>query len=335
LLTALLTILLFCVMIIPHEFGHFIVAKLVGVQVNEFSMGMGPAIFQRQRGETLYSVRLLPLGGYCAMEAEDEESDNPRAFTNKSAWEKFLVLIAGAAMNVITALLVMIIAVTAYGMPSNTLGTVTSGQPAAKAGIAVGDTIVAINDTKTSTWSEVVSAINSAEQGKTLQVTFKRDGKEKTVSVTPSYSKKDKRYEIGIACGRSHNLFRGIKYGAISTWNLNKLMIKSIGMLFNGKAGMDDITGPVGMVSMVNQTSSYGGIYYMYLVALICLNLAYINLLPIPALDGGRILFLIIRKLTRGRVSENAEEYFHLVGMTLLLVLFVFVTWNDITRLFR
>lgn len=334
-LTALLTILLFCMMIIPHEFGHFIVAKLVGVQVNEFSMGMGPALFQRQRGETLYSVRLFPIGGYCAMEGEDDESQNPRAFTNKKAWQKISVLLAGAGMNVLTALLVMIIAVTAYGIPSSTLGSVTKGQPAAEAGIAAGDKVVAINDTKTDSWSDVVNAIDSADQGKTLKVTFVRDGKKQTVSVTPVYSKADQRYEIGIACGRSHNPLGGIKYGAISTWNLNKLMIKSIGMLFNGQASKDDITGPVGMVSMVSETQNYGGMYYMYLLSLICLNLAFINLLPIPALDGGRILFIFIRKVTRGLISDNLEGRIHLIGMALLLGLFVFVTWNDILRLFR
>ncbi len=333
-LTAILTVLLFCIMIIPHELGHFVAAKAVGVQVNEFSMGMGPLLFQRQKGETLYSVRLLPIGGYCAMEGEDEECSSPRAFGNRKWWEKILVLAAGAAMNVLTALLVMIITMTAIGIPNNSIGTVTAGLPAEKSGLQAGDIITAVNEKETSSWNDVVSAIDDAKDGDAISITFQRDDREKTVSVTPTYAEDERRYVIGITCGRSHSIIGGIKYGAVGTWNLNKLMFQSFGMLLSGGIGTDDITGPVGMVSLVSQTKSVGATSYMYLVALVCLNLAFINLLPLPALDGGRILMVLVRKVTGSWISDNMEGKIHLAGMLLLIGIFVLVTWNDIARLF-
>ncbi len=332
-LTAILTIVLFCIMIIPHEFGHFAVAKLCGVQVNEFSMGMGPLLFQKQKGETLYSVRLFPIGGYCAMEGEDEESENPRAFGNKNALQKIAVLLAGAAMNVLTAILIMIIAMTAMGIPTNTLDSVVKNSPAYEAGIQSGDTVVAVNQQKTDSWSDVVEAIDKSKKGESITMTVERNGKNKSCTVTPTYSKKDKRMMVGIACKQKHSLISGIKYGVIATGNLNKLMMQSLKMLFTGKLSKDDVSGPVGMVSIVNRTATMGVVPYLYLAAIICLNLAYINLLPLPALDGGRILFVIIRKITGNRITDNMEGYVHLAGMVLLIVFTIFITWNDIMKL--
>lgn len=332
-LTAILTIVLFCIMIIPHELGHFVVAKLCGVQVNEFSMGMGPLLLQKQKGETLYSIRLFPVGGYCAMEGEDEESENPRAFGNKGALQKIAVLLAGAAMNVLTAILIMIIAMTAMGIPTNTLESVVKDSPAYEAGIQAGDTVVAVNGQKTESWSEVVTAIDQSKKGDALSMTVERSGEKKKYTVTPTYSKKDKRMMVGIACKQRHSLISGVKYGVIATGNLNKLMIQSLKMLFTGKLSKNDVSGPVGMVSIVNQTATQGVVPYLYLAAIICLNLAYINLLPLPALDGGRILFVIIRKITGNRITDNMEGYVHLAGMVLLIAFTIFITWNDIMKL--
>ena len=237
-MTAVYAIVLFVLLIFPHELGHFLVAKMVGVKVIEFSFGMGPAIFKKQKGETLYAIRLLPVGGYCAMEGEDEKSDDERAFVNKPAWAIIAVLIAGAAMNIIIAVLVATI-----------------------------------------TYKSLVS-------------------------------------------------------GCKATVYLGELMFKSLAMLISGEAGVSDLAGPVGIISMAGDTATYGLTYFGNLVVLMSLNLAIINLLPLPALDGGRILFVVIRKIAGEHMSDEMEGKVHGIGFMLLLALIVFVTWNDITRLF-
>lgn len=333
-LTAILTVVLFCVMIIPHEFGHFITAKACGVQVNEFSMGMGPLLWQRQKGETLYSLRLIPIGGYCAMEGENEESDNPRAFNNKKAWQKLAVLLAGALMNILIALLVMIITVTSLGMATNTIGEVTDSGPAAAAGIRAGDRILSVNGHNISDWSELAAEISSVQAGDSVNVIVMREGTELPFDVVTAEAE-DGRPVIGIQTKLSHNPFKGVKYGAIATWDMNRVLIDSFKQLITGKVGADEISGPVGIVSLVGQTTQYGWTSFLYLVALISLNLAIINLLPFPALDGGRILFVLIRKVTGNMITDDIEGRVHALGMVLLLALFVFVTWNDISKLFN
>jgi regulator of sigma E protease len=296
-------------------------------------VGMGPALFQRQKGETLYSLRAIPLGGYCAMEGENEESENPRAFNNKGFFPKLLVLFAGAAMNVLVAILVMIIAVSIMGVPTTTLSKVAEGQPAYEAGIRAGDEITAVNGVETSTWAEAVGELNKIDAGQSVDITVARDGSGKTYNVTPV--EVDGRYMIGIEATLSRNPVLTIPQGVRTTWNVNKELFVSLKMIFTGKVSKDDVAGPVGIVTLVSDSKDYGIVYYLYLVSLISLNLAIINLLPFPALDGGRILFVIIRKITGNMISDNLEGAIHLIGLSLLLMLFVFITYNDILRLFN
>lgn len=333
-LTAILTVLLFCILIIPHELGHFVAAKLCGVQVNEFSIGMGPLLWQKEGGETRYSIRLIPIGGFCAMEGENEESDNPRAFNNKKAWQKLVILFSGAAMNIMIALLIMIITIAVTGFATNTIDTVSEGGPAAEAGIMPGDRITYIEGNKTDSWNAVVTEISKGEAGREIEIGIVRDGKDRTFTVKPELSD-DNRVVVGIQAEISHWFPSAVKYGAVATWNLNKLMIESFKRLFTGRLGADEISGPVGMVNLVNETTNYGFASFLYLVALISLNLAIINLLPFPALDGGRIIFVIIRKITGNMISDDMEGKVHLVGMALLFTFFIVITWNDIVKLFR
>lgn len=330
-LTAILTVILFCILIIPHEFGHFITAKLLGVQVNEFSMGMGPALFQKKKGETMYSLRAVPLGGYCAMEGENEESENPRAFNNKASWKKLIVLFAGAVMNVIVALLLVIIAVMIIGMPTNKLDKVVNGSPAYTAGIRAGDTIVSIGGKSVDSWTDTVNRISGADKGDSVEIGVTRNGANHVYDVTPTV--KDKRMIIGIEATVSHSFLRCAGYGAKATWNLNKEMYQGLKHLVTKGVSKNDVAGPVRIVQMVNKSANYGASSFLYLAAIISLNLAYINLLPFPALDGGRIIFVIIRKITGNMITDKVEGAVHLVGMALLLVLFVLVTWNDISML--
>lgn len=338
--TAILAILLFCIMIFPHELGHFIAARRVGVKVNEFAFGMGPAIWKKQGPETLYSIRLFPVGGFCAMEGEDEDSNEPRAFGNKKPWQKIVVLAAGSFMNIICAIVIMSLVIGIMGFTTTVVGQVTEDLPAKAAGILEGDKLLKIDDTEIEQWTDVSKALQ-ASGGEEVVVTLERDKQVETVSIVPQLTEgvdaqgnPAQGYVLGVTCKISHNPFMAVVDGAQSTWNMTKMMFSALGQLFTGKAGVDELSGPVGMINMVSQTTEYGFWYYGFLTALICVNLAIINLLPLPALDGGRIIFVIYTMITGKTVSEKVEGAIHMVGMVLLLALMVFVTMNDITRIF-
>ena len=330
--TAILAIILFCVMIFPHELGHYIAAKRLGVKVNEFAFGMGPVIWKKQKGETLHSIRLFPIGGFCSMEGEDEDSDEPRAFNNKKPWQKIIILAAGSFMNVLCAILIMSIVVGVLGFTTTTIDTVSEGSPAETAGIMAGDEITAIDGQPIEAWTDVSAAIASAEGGQII-MTVQRDGRTLEAAVTPDQTQ-DGAYLIGITSRVSHNPFRAVAEGAKSTWNITVSMFQTLSQLFTGQLGADSLSGPVGMVQMVSQTTQYGWWYYGFLTALICINLAIINMLPLPALDGGRIIFVIISMITGRPVSQKVEGTVHFVGIMLLFGLMAYVTFNDITRIF-
>ena len=331
--TAILFVLMLLVLVIPHEWGHLIVAKLCGVKVNEFSVGMGPLLFKKQKGETQYSVRLLPLGGYCAMEGEEEASDNPRAYSNKSNLQKIAILLAGVTMNVIIAVLAVTIAYSISGVPSTTLSDVTPGSPAAKAGIVAGDTIVEIDGIAAKSWSDVTNAVDEYHEGDKLEIVYKHKGEKKTAYVVPELDKQYDRYIIGIVAGSTRDPLACLSSGAVATWEMNKMMIKAFQSMFQRGISKDDVAGPVGLVRVVNQTSQYGIESYLMLLALVSLNLALFNIIPIPGLDGGKIFFILLKVISGGRINDEMEYKATLVGMVLLLSLFVLVTVNDVRNL--
>ena len=330
--TAILAILLFCIMIFPHELGHFIAAKRMGVRVNEFSFGMGPAIWKKQKGETLYSIRLFPIGGFCAMEGEDEESDEPGAFTNKKPWQKIVILAAGSFMNVVCAVIIMIIVTGTLGFTTTTIDEVTSGSPAAEAGIVQGDEITEIDNQKVESWGDVSKYISEAE-GKAVTIEVDRNGKTESLVMQPEYDSSG-RCVVGIKCAISHSPLKAAIEGTKATWNMTVDMFDVLGQLFTGKLGTENLSGPVGMVQMVSETTQYGFWYYGFLTALICMNLAIMNMLPLPALDGGRIIFVLYTAVTGKPVSQKVEGTIHFVGIILLFALMIYVTFNDIVRIF-
>lgn len=330
-MTVIYAVILFVMLIFPHELGHFTVAKAVGVKVNEFAFGMGPAIFQRQKGETLYSIRLIPIGGYCAMEGENEESESSRAFNNKPVWAKISVLLAGAAMNVLIAILAMTLVMGYIGTATTTIDEVQTGTPAYEAGLLSEDKVLSVNGTPIEKWNDIAAAIGSGEDR--LSITVERNGEEETFEMTPEKTE-DGRYIIGVTSKVSHNALTAVSNGAKGTWSMTKGMFSALAQLVSGEVSTDELSGPVGIVSLVSETKNYGMIYFGYLVALISLNLALMNMLPLPALDGGRIIFVIIRKITGKMISDNLEGKIHGAGMILLFGFMIFVTWNDITRLF-
>lgn len=316
---------------VPHEFGHLVTAKLFRIKVNEFAIGMGPLIASKDMGETKYSLRAVPIGGFCAMEAENEESDDEGAFNNKPAWQRIIVLASGAAINVLVALTLMIIITIYVGVPTNTLDKVVPNSPAASSGILAGDKIISIDGKETSSWIDTVTAISKNRDGKTMEIVVSRDGMENTFIITPKKDK-DGRLVIGIVSRASHNVFLCAGQGIKVTWRLNSQMIGALKQMAHKGISKDSVTGPVGMAGLVNKTAHTGILSYLYLVALISLNMAIVNLLPFPALDGGRIIFVLIRKVTGNVISAKAEGYMHLAGFGVLIALFVFITWQDLTK---
>ena len=330
-LTVILALVLFLFLIFPHELGHFMMARAVGVKVNEFAFGMGPAIWQKQGRETLYSIRIFPVGGFCAMEGENEESDHKGAFNNKPWWAKILVLIAGAAMNVLIAAVVMSVIILISGTATTTVDKVENGSPAQIAGLKQGDKIEYISGKKIEDWNNVSKFIGN--KGKKIEIKVNRNGKYETFKINPR--KEKDRYVIGITPVIEKSPSKAIIGGFKSTWYITRQMYKSLGMLASGNVAMKDVSGPVGMIGLVHQSAARGLISFFYLVALISLNLAIFNLLPLPALDGGRIIFVIIRMITGKAITDKQEAMVHGAGMVLLLSLMVFVTWNDIIKLFK
>lgn len=337
--TAFLAILLFGIMIFPHELGHFIAAKRMGIQVNEFAFGMGPIIWKKQRGETLHTIRLFPLGGFCAMQGENGEEGeaskeyNPRAFNSKSPQSRIIVLTAGALMNIFCAFLIMTLIIGIAGFQTTSIGEIMDNSPAAISGLKVGDRITAIDGRDIESWQQV-GEIVSAGNGEQLGFSVLRKGEDVSLNIIPVFNAETDRYAVGILPKISHNPIKAAVYGAKSTVNLFGVMAKSLGMLFSGQAGMDDISGPVGIVKIVSDTQSYGYMYFGFIAALISVNVACINLLPLPALDGGRILIILFSWITGKKVSQRVEGFIHFAGMLLLLGLMVYVTFNDVGRLF-
>ncbi|MCQ2553638.1 MAG: RIP metalloprotease RseP [Clostridia bacterium] len=329
----IIAILCFMILIIGHEFGHFSVAKLLGMRVNEFSLGMGPLLFQKEKGETKYSVRAIPIGGFCALEGEDGDSEDPRAFSKQPAWAKILVLVAGAFMNVVLGIIVFTMVFTNTGVTVPKLSQVMEGKPAAEAGLLAGDTIVGVNGEYYGDFQSVASAI-TASKGDTVSITVKRDGQNKTFECKTYVNEYGNR-AIGIMASVSHSFGDCLKAGIRETGVVALSIRDFFTGLFKGNASVNDVSGIVGVVSIAGEAAEYGIINVIYLMAMISANLGYMNLLPIPALDGGRILMTIIRAIFKDKISDEAEGMIHAAGMILLLILMVLIMFKDTISLFK
>ncbi len=333
-LTILATVIIFLLMIFVHEFGHFIVAKAFKTRVDEFALGMGPLIWQRQRGDTMYSLRALPIGGYCLLGGEDEATDKEGDFVSKAWWQKILVLAAGATMNFILCILLMALIAFIGGTAGNTIGEVIEDSPAAIAGIEAGDEIVSIEGNEIGDWADLTTVLlEQSDAEKALEIDVQRGSENLTFNIVPRYDDELQKYAIGITPKIQHRPLYSLYIGTQSTWNMGKMMVELIGELFVGKQEADVLSGPVGIVQVIGQSVSYGIAYIAYVAALISLNLGIVNLLPFPALDGGRIFFVILRKITGKAITDAVESKFHLVGMALLMVLLIYVTFNDVGRI--
>jgi len=316
-----------------HEFGHFIVAKLSGARVNEFSIGFGPRLFKKKYGETEYSFRALLFGGYVALEGEDEKSNDPRAIVNKPWPVRLAVFAAGPLMNILLAFLLLFIVFFNIGSPIPQVKSVMEGYPAEKAGILPGDKIVMVNNTKINTWEELEKAISSNGE-RVLTIEIQRGNQILQKQVKPIFDKNASKVMIGIVPDYERSISLAFKTAINQTIYFSKLIILSLVMLVTGKVSVNDIMGPVGIVQAVGTVAKTGVINLLAFSALISVNLGLFNLLPLPALDGGRILFVLAEAVRGKPLPPEKEGYIHYLGFLLLIALLIFATYRDILRIF-
>ncbi len=431
-MSIVIALIIFSVIVIIHEFGHFLLAKKNGIKVPEFSLGMGPRLFSFQKNETKYSLKLFPIGGSCLMLGQDEDSKEEGTFNSKGVWARISVIAAGPIFNFILAFVLAIFVITGAGYDPATVARVVDGQPASEAGIKVGDLITSINgkgvdisrdidvyfqfhpvdgevieityerngkeyeaniepklikryligfsytaDDKIAVMTAITpgGALekagvkagdiivnvdgNDVKTGmelndyfnanplteKPVQVTYSRDGKETTVQVTPVYSSEN--YVVGMGynmqrTGTEKNPLKVLKYSYTEVKFWIKTTVASLGQLIQGNVSKDDIAGPVGIVNIIGdsyENTKDEGVFMtilqmMYISILLSANLGVMNLLPIPALDGGRLVFLIIEAIRGKPIPAEKEGIVHVIGFIALMLLMVFVVFNDIMRIF-
>ena len=346
-------IIIFSFLIFVHELGHFLAAKASGVQVNEFAMFMGPALVKWQRGETLYSIRCIPLGGYCAMEGEDTDTENPRSFQKAAWWKRLCILLAGAFMNFVSGFLIFaLVLAPSQGFTQPVIAEAEIGNTIFyEEGLHVGDRIVKINGNRVYVASDA-SMLFSLTGGDTHDLVVERDGKKIELKNFPmerhAFSNTDGTTSMryGILFGYTDNSFGNLMS---YTWNNCLSVVQSVKlslqMLLTGQAGLNDVAGPVGIVQMMNTTAQASEnardavLDLLYFGAFIAVNLAVMNLLPIPALDGGRVVALLltvaVEKIIRRKIDPKYEGYIHAAGMVLLLGLMAVVMFKDIFVIFK
>lgn len=363
----ILFVIIFCVVVVAHEFGHFIIAKANGIHVVEFSIGMGPTLLHFVKGDTKYSLKLLPIGGACMFEGEDglsgmdkEEGDEDGkgdegikeelgtlkksgAFPDAPVWARIATVVAGPVFNFILAFVLSAIIVASIGSDLPVIGTVGEGTAASEAGLMAGDEIVEINGKNIHLFREI-SLEAMLNEGEPVNIVYEREGQRTAVTLEPKYSEKDGRYYYGIAPMNGYtkfNLLGVAKYSFYEVKYWIDTTVRSLGMLVTGRAGIKDMSGPVGMVDAVDTIyteSKQDGAFYVWLnmlnfAILLSANLGVLNLIPFPALDGGRLLFLIVEAIRRKPIPPEKEGIFHFVGFALLMLLMVVVMYNDIARL--
>ncbi len=321
----------FGVLIIVHEFGHFTLAKLNGVKVEEFSIGMGPKIFSKKGKETVYSLSMLPIGGYVKMMGEEENIDDERSFSAKSPLRRISIIIAGVTMNYILAILIFTTISFKFGFAKPVIGTVQSNSAAAEAGLKAGDKIVKIDNNRVFTSDDIRMGIVLCEN-ETLNIVVDRDGQKKEFNIVPMEdSTKGKVLGIQFAVENNPGIFQSFKEGINQTATYVSQTFKGLKMIFTGKANLKtDVGGPVTIVKMTTATAKAGIWNLINFVGFISVNLAVFNLLPFPALDGGWCVILLIELITRRKVPEKIVSGLNFVGFAALMGLMVVVTVKDI-----
>ena len=348
-------IFIFGVLIAVHELGHFLTAKLLGVKVNEFSIGMGPAVFSREKGETLYSLRVLPIGGYCAMEGEDDDSADPRSFGRASGWRKILILCAGAAMNFLTGLIILsVLLCQLSGIAMPVVTGFLEGYGLEDCGLQAGDIVLSVNGKRMFCLygqDRMSSALDDA--GDEVDFVVSRNGERIVLNniSMPRQQRVDADGTVTNLRGISKSVVgydatfgERLIYSWYSALDLVEMVWSSLGMLLSGQVGIRELSGPVGIVDTMTEvgtqsaTTADAAMNLSFFAALIAVNLAVVNLLPLPALDGGRIFFLLLNGilylLFRRKIAPKYESYVHMAGLMALMALMLVVTLSDVGKIF-
>ena len=338
----IVALIVFSIIILFHEFGHFLLAKKNGVGVTEFALGMGPILFSFKRGETVYAVKALPLGGSCAMVGEDTDETGENSFNSKSVWQRFSVIVAGPVFNFILAFIFALILVGIIGYDTPSVYKVESDGPAWEAGIRDGDIIKEVNGRKVHMYKEFRTEVLMNSDGAPMEMVLERNGSEYRTTVTPALGA-DGTYKIQIYGGAYERtgILDTLKYSVFEVRYWITTTARSLGKLITGQVSANELSGPVGIVDRIDDTyqeaKSYGWLDVLLNMMNICIllsaNLGVVNLLPIPALDGGRIIFLIVEAVRGKPLPPEKEGWVHTIGFALLMVLMVFILYNDIQRL--
>ena len=339
-------ILILGLIVFVHELGHFLFAKWSGVYIHEFSIGMGKKIFGKKfkNNETEFCIRAIPLGGYVMMSGEDMEDKKipkDRQMCNKSFIQRFLILFAGPFNNFVFAIIVLLLSALIYGAVSMkpVIGDVTPGYPAMMAGIEKGDMVLSLDNKKINNWDKGLIKLQTNTGSEVIFEVKKKDGRVEKYKVLPKKevdSEGNVSYKFGIATSseREYGLLNAISYSFKKTFSLIGSMFATLKYLFTGKVGVNQLSGPVGIYTIVDSQAKVGIEALLYLMAYLSINVGIINLLPFPAFDGGRILFLILEKIFKKPVSGKVENIIHTIGFALIIALLIYVTINDIIRLF-
>lgn len=339
----ILAVLVFGVLVVSHELGHFLVAKANGIRVDEFSIGMGPKLYSKKKGDTTYCIKLFPIGGSCMMGEDDTDDFSEGSFNSKSVWARIAVVAAGAIFNFVLAFIFATIIVSYAGYDKPVLSGVVEGFSAEAEGMQAGDIITHINGKKIHFWREI-SYHNVFHPGETVNLTYERDSVSYDVTIAPQKDEAG-NYLMGLispGVNEEVNLLEAMKYGAHEVKFWMGITLESLKQMVTGRIGADQMSGPVGIVSAVDTTyqesKEYGAtivvLQMLNIAVLLSANLGVFNLLPFPALDGGRLVFLILEAIRGKRIPPEKEGIVHTIGMVFLLILMVFVLLNDLKRIF-
>jgi regulator of sigma E protease len=342
-MTIVIALIIIAILILAHEWGHFIVARRVGIEVHEFSLGFGYKLFSIKKNGVEYSLRLIPLGGFVRMAGEEPgDMDNPNGFNNCKPWEKFAVSFSGPFMNFVLAILIFIYIFAFIGvaqpMDDAVVGEVLQGKPAEAAGLQTNDRVLAVNGKSVGSWNEFVGTIKSNQVGVPLELKIDRGG---TIDYITLRSVQDENTGIPIVGiypqveFERQGILNAIRLGFVQTYQMTSLLLGGLVMLFTGGASASDLAGPVGITNMVGEAARSGLVYLLSFTAFLSINLGILNLLPIPALDGSRMAFALVEAVRKKPINPEREGFIHWLGFLFLMSIIVFVTYNDIVRLIK